>query len=74
MKSKPAILIYFSCLFATALVFGFSSAVLAQEKATTKSQTARKPVKPVKKDADFWFNLIIPRSLLRGSCCDNQNA
>ena len=56
MKSKPAILIYFSCLFATALVFGFSSAVLAQEKATTKSQTARKPVKPVKKDADFWFN------------------
>jgi tetratricopeptide (TPR) repeat protein len=56
MKSKPAILIYFSCLFATALVFGFSSAVLAQEKTTTKSQTARKPVKPVKKDADFWFN------------------
>ena len=56
MKSKPAILIYFSCLFATALVFSLSSAVLAQEKATTKSQTARKPVKPVKKDADFWFN------------------
>jgi tetratricopeptide (TPR) repeat protein len=53
MKSKPAILIYLSCLFATALVFSLSSVVLAQEKTTTKSQTARKPVK---KDADFWFN------------------
>lgn len=56
MKSKPAILIYISCLFATALVFGLSSAALAQEKTTTKSQTAKKPAKPVKKDANFWFN------------------
>jgi len=53
MKSKPAILIYFSCLFAAALVFGLSGVVLAKEKATNKSRTAGKPVK---KDADFWFN------------------
>jgi len=53
MKSKPAILIYFSCLFAAALVFCFSSVVLAQEKTTTKSRIADKPVK---KDANFWFN------------------
>jgi tetratricopeptide (TPR) repeat protein len=55
MKSKPAILIYFSCLFAAALVFGFSGVVIAQEKAAAKTRTARKPAKPVKKDADFWF-------------------
>ena len=24
--------------------------------------------------AQYQFNLIIPRSLLRGNCCDNQNA
>jgi tetratricopeptide (TPR) repeat protein len=53
MKSKPAILIYISCLFAAALVFSLSSVVLAQEKTTTKSRTAGKPVK---KDANFWFN------------------
>jgi tetratricopeptide (TPR) repeat protein len=56
MKSKPAILIYFSCLLAAALVFSFSGIVLAQKKAATKSQTAKKPLKPVKKDADYWFN------------------
>jgi len=55
MKSKPAILIYFSCLFAAALVFGFSGVVIAQEKAAAKTRTARKPAKPVKQDADFWF-------------------
>jgi len=53
MKSKPAFLIYFSCLFAAALVFGLSGVVLAQEKATKKSRTTGKPVK---KDANFWFN------------------
>jgi tetratricopeptide (TPR) repeat protein len=56
MKSKPVILIYFSCLFAATLVFSFSGAVLAEQKDTPKSQTAKKPAKPVKKDADFWFN------------------
>ena len=56
MKSKPAILIYFSCLFAAALVFSFSGVVLAEQKDTPKSQTSKKPAKPVKKDANFWFN------------------
>jgi len=56
MKSKPAILICFSCLVAVALVFSFPVVVLAQEKAMPKSQTAKKTVKPGKKDADFWFN------------------
>ena len=53
MKSKPAIVLYFSCLFAAALIFSLSSVALAQEKTTTKSRTAGKPVK---KDANFWFN------------------
>jgi tetratricopeptide (TPR) repeat protein len=53
MKSKPAILIYFSCLFAMVFVFSFSGVALAEKKVTAKSQTAKKPVK---KDAEFWFN------------------
>ena len=53
MKSKQAILIYFSCLFAAALVFSFSGVALAEKKATPKNQTTGKAVK---KDADFWFN------------------
>ena len=56
MKSKSAILIYFSCLVAAALVFSFPGVALAQEKAAPQSQTAKKAAKPVKKDADFWFN------------------
>jgi tetratricopeptide (TPR) repeat protein len=56
MKSKPAIVIHFSCLFAAALVFSFSGVVLAEQKDTPKSQTAKRPAKPIKKDADFWFN------------------
>lgn len=56
MKSKPAILIYFSCLVAAALLFNFPGVAQAEKKATPKSQAAKKPAKPVKKDADFWFN------------------
>jgi tetratricopeptide (TPR) repeat protein len=56
MKPKPAILICFSCLVAAALVLSFLSVVLAQEKAAPQGQTAKKAAKPVKKDADFWFN------------------
>jgi tetratricopeptide (TPR) repeat protein len=56
MKSKPAILIYISCLVAAALVFNFTGVALAQEKATSISQTVKKTAKPVRKDADFWFN------------------
>ena len=53
MKSKPAILICFCCLFAAALVFSFSGVAPAEQKVTAKSQASKKPVK---KDADFWFN------------------
>jgi tetratricopeptide (TPR) repeat protein len=56
MKSKPAILIYFSCLVAAALVFSFPGVALAEKKATPKSQTAKKPAKKGKQDAEFWFN------------------
>jgi tetratricopeptide (TPR) repeat protein len=56
MKSKLAILIYFSCLFAAALVFSFSAVALAEKTAAAKSRTAKTPAKPVKKDADYWFN------------------
>ncbi len=56
MKLKPAILIFLSCLLAVILVFGFTSALMAQKKVPAKSQTAKKPSKPVKKDADYWFN------------------
>jgi tetratricopeptide (TPR) repeat protein len=56
MKSKPAIIIHFSCLFAAALVLSFSGIALAEKNAASKSQTAKIPAKPVKKDAEFWFN------------------
>ncbi|MEE4263087.1 MAG: tetratricopeptide repeat protein [Desulfobacteraceae bacterium] len=56
MKSKPAILIYFSCLFAAALVFSFSGVAPAEKTTAAKSRTAKEPAGPVKKDADYWFN------------------
>ena len=52
MKSKPSILNYLCCFLAVILVFGFSGALMAQQKATAKSQ----PSKPVKRDARYWFN------------------
>ena len=55
MESKPAIFKYFSCLFAAVLILSFSGVVQAEKKAAPKSQSAKKPAKPVKKDADFWF-------------------
>ena len=56
MKSKPAILIYFSCLLAVVLVLSFSGVGLAQKEGTTDSQTPKSQAKPVKKDASYWFN------------------
>ena len=56
MKSKPAILIYFVCLLAAALVFRFSGVALAQKNPATQSRNSKEPVEPVKKDADYWFN------------------
>ena len=52
MKSKPVILAFLSCFIAVIFVFGFSGALMAQKKATPKSQ----PSKPVKKDANYWFS------------------
>jgi tetratricopeptide (TPR) repeat protein len=56
MKSKPAFLLYVSCLLAVVLFLSFSGNPWAQEKAATKSRTAKTLAKPVKKDADYWFN------------------
>ena len=56
MKSKPAILIYFSCLLAAAFVFYFSGVALGQAKAAAKSEAGKAPEAPVKKDANYWFN------------------
>ena len=56
MKSTPAITILFSCLLATTLIFGLPHALVAQETSTGKSRTAKRPPKPVKKDANYWFN------------------
>ena len=56
MKSKPAFLLYVSCLLAVVLFLSFSGNAWAQEKAATKSRTAKTLAKPVKKDADYWFN------------------
>ena len=56
MKSKPAILIYFVCLLAAALVFSFSGVALAEKNPATQSRNSKEPVEPVKKDADYWFN------------------
>ena len=56
MKSKPAFLLYVSCLLAVVLFLSFSVNAWAQEKAATKSRAAKKTAKPGKKDADFWFN------------------
>jgi tetratricopeptide (TPR) repeat protein len=52
MKSKPVVLNFLCCILAVILIFGFSGALMAQQKATAKSQ----PSKPVKKDASYWFN------------------
>jgi len=56
MKTRPAILIYFSCLLAAAFIIDFSGAAMAQTKAAAKSEEVKAPAKPVKKDANYWFN------------------
>jgi len=56
MNSKPAILIYFSCLLAVVLVLSFSGVGLAQKEGATENQTAKSQAKPVKMDASYWFN------------------
>ncbi len=56
MKPMPAITILSCCLLAALLIFGLPDALMAQEKATAKSRTLKRPLKPVKKDANYWFN------------------
>ena len=56
MKSKPVILTFLGCFLVAALVFSFSSALMAQNKATAKKQTTKQAAKPIKKDASYWFN------------------
>jgi len=56
MQSKPVVLNSLGCLLAVMLVFGFSGELLAQKKATAKSQATVQPSKPVKKDARYWFD------------------
>ena len=56
MKSKPVILNFLCCFFAVILVFGFSGVLMAQQKATAKSQTTKQPSEPIKRDASYWFD------------------
>ena len=56
MKSKPLILNLLCCFFAVLFIFGFSGALMAQEKAAAKSPTTKQPSEPVKRDASYWFN------------------
>lgn len=56
MKLRFVGLGIFICLLSLVLIFGFNGPSMAQEKAQTKSQTAKGPSKPIKKDATYWFN------------------
>ena len=56
MKLRSVVLGALICLLSWALIFGFNGPLMAQEIAQTKSQTAKRPSKLVKKDADYWFN------------------
>ena len=56
MKLRSILYGTFICVLGFALVLNFSSDLMAQGKAATKSKAVNKPSKPVKKDADYWFN------------------
>jgi len=56
MKSKPMIISFLCCFLAALFVFGFSGALMAQEKAAAKSRTTAQASEPVKRDATYWFN------------------
>lgn len=42
-------------LLSVVFVVSLSGHLMAQQKTATKSQTAKRPAVPVKKDADYWF-------------------
>ena len=56
MKSKPAASTGLSGLLCIALILGIFGASMAQQKASQKSLTAKKPSSAVKKDANYWFD------------------
>ncbi|MGD8270949.1 MAG: tetratricopeptide repeat protein [Desulfobacterales bacterium] len=56
MKPTSVMTTFFRCLLAATLVFGLPNVLIAQNKATTKSRTAKQPPAPVKKDAQYWFD------------------
>jgi tetratricopeptide (TPR) repeat protein len=56
MKLRSILYGTYICILGFALVLSFSSHLMAQQKAATKSTTVKGPSKPVKKDADYWFN------------------
>ena len=55
MKPKSIIYGTYICLMSIVLFLGIPSHLMAQQKAATKSQTAKRPSTPAKKDADYWF-------------------
>ena len=55
MKPKSIIYGTFICLMSMVLFLSVPSQLMAQQKTATKSQTAKRPPTPVKKDADYWF-------------------
>ena len=55
MKPKSIIYGTFICLMGMVLFLSVPSQLMAQQKTATKSQTAKRPPTPVKKDADYWF-------------------
>ena len=56
MKSTPLKIFLFSCFLTAFLVFGLTDSLIAQQKATAKSRTAKRSATVVKKDANYWFN------------------
>ena len=58
MKSTSVITTLFSGFLAALLVFGLPNSLIAQQKVTTKSRTAKRPAAPLKQDANYWFNKV----------------
>lgn len=55
MKPKSILTGTFICLIGVVLFLSIPSQLMAQTKTATKSQAAKRPPVPVKKDADYWF-------------------
>ena len=55
MKRRSVRYGVFICVLGLFCVLSISSHLMAQQKTVTKSQTAKRPATPVKKDAEYWF-------------------